>query len=192
MDEEVMEESCLESDSLIKIGNKFGRKKKEEEKIDVLTEDGKKKYLEEEKKRILERYQNEIRYKTEEDLTNQASKEVAKELGISEEELANPRGRETFRGFRDNKVNFDPVEVENYVNRIKDIQSRQNEIIDNMIDKQTLITMAKNNTRNAVVTEYLHLEVLKARFLDIVTAAYTKRPEHIEIVDEEGQTFTRK
>ncbi len=161
------------------------------EKPDVLTDEGKKKFLEKAKNQTIENYKNELRSKTEDELTEKAMEEAAKELGVSIDELSNPRRLGLRRYFRDkNKVTYTEEQINYYVQKISEIQKRQNTIIELMTTKEKHLIMDKSHTRNAVVTEYLHLEKLKCRFLDIITCAYTGNAEAQDVVNIEGSKFT--
>ena len=187
MEEEIYaDESCDEKDVIRPYLSK---------KPDVLTEEGKKEFLEKAKNRTIENYKDELRSKTEDELTDKAMEEAAKELGISVDELMNPRGRRNrfiALGERDNKPKYTEEQVNFYKERIISIQKRQNEIIELMSNKEKHLIMDKNHTRSAVVTEYLHLETLKCRFLDILSAAYIGKAGCQEIVDYEGSSFTKR
>ncbi len=187
MDEEIYEDELCDKKDVIR---PYLSKKP-----DVLTEEGKKEFLEKAKNRTIENYKNELRSKTEDELTDKAMEEAAKELGISIDELMDPRGRRYSRNIfreRDNNPKYTEEQIHFYEERIVSIQKRQNEIIELMSNKEKHLIMEKSHTRNAVVTEYLHLETLKCRFLDILSAAYTRKAVCQEAVDYEGSSFTKK
>ncbi len=188
MDEEIYEdEPCDEKDVIRPYLSK---------RPDVLTEEGKKKFFEKAKNQTIENYKDELRSKTEDELTDKAMEEAAKELGISVDELMNPRGRCRNRfialGERNKNPKYTEEQVNFYKERIISIQKRQNEIIELLSNKEKHLIMDKNHTRNAVVTEYLHLETLKCRFLDILSAAYIGKAGCQDAVDYEGSSFTKR
>ena len=187
MEEEIYEdEPCDEKDVIRPYLSK---------RPDVLTEEGKKEFFEKAKNQTIENYKDELRSKTEDELTDKAMEEAAKELGISLDELVNPRGRRN-RFFalreRDNNPKYTEEQTHFYEERVASIQKRQNEIVELMSNKEKHLIMDKSHTRNAVVTEYLHLETLKCRFLDILTAAYTGKSGCQDAVDHEGSSFTKR
>ena len=187
MEEEIYEDETCEKDVIRPYLSK---------RPDVLTEEGKKEFFEKAKNQTIENYKDELRSKTEDELTDKAMEEAAKELGISLDELMNPRGRRrnpfVTLGERDNKPKYTEEQVNFYRERIISIQKRQNEIIELLSNKEKHLIMDKNHTRNAVVTEYLHIETLKCRFLDILSAAYIGKAGCQDTVDYEGSSFTKR
>ena len=165
-------------------------------KVDITTEEGKKAYVENIKKHIKDDYNRQVEANLKRELTKGAVEEAIKELGISKEEYDNEFEKDKERFFRRHGCGDEPVAsketVEEYLKKIRLVRDEQDKILDQMCNKDDHILLDKNNLRNAAVTEYLKLENLKCRYLDIISGIFLGRGGHLNVVNHEGTTFTKE